>query len=122
MAHSKGIKVIYHTDGNLYSVMDRIFACGIDALHPIELSADMHYAEFKERYGKRVAMVGGMDGVYKLANGTVDEVVEEAKRLCRIGGAGGGLIAASSTGQIDNSMPLENLLAYFDTIRTYGKY
>ena len=121
-AHAKGIKVIYHTDGNLYMLMDRILACGIDGLHPMEVSAGMFYSEFKERYGKRVAMVGAMDGVYRLSGGTVDEVVEEAKRLCKIGGAGGGLIAASSTGQIDNSMPLQNLLAYFDTVRTYGKY
>lgn len=122
VAHAKGIKVIYHTDGNLYSLMERILACGVDGMHPMEISANMFYGEFKERYGKRVAMVGAMDGVYKLAYGTVDEVVQEVRRLCRVGGAGGGLIAASSTGQIDNSMPLENLFAYFDAVRTYGVY
>jgi hypothetical protein len=31
-------------------------------------------------------------------------------------------MAASSSGQIDESMPVENVLAYFDTILEYGKY
>lgn len=122
IAHSKGIKVIYHTDGYLGKVMDRIIACGVDALHPIDISAGMSYSEFKGQYGKKTIMVGGMDGVNVLALGSVDDVVRETRRLLTVGGKNGGLIVASSTGQIDASMPLQNILAYYETILEYGRY
>lgn len=120
--HSRGMKYIKHTDGYIMPIMDRLVACGIDAVHPIELSAGMSLAEVKNRYGREMTLIGGMDGVYALANGTVDDVVRAAKELIRVGAPGGGFFAASSTGEQDNSMPYENLMAYYDTIWKYGVY
>jgi len=34
-------------------------------------------------------------------------------------GRGGRLIIGSSSGQLDNSMPFENVMAYFDTVRKH---
>lgn len=122
IVHSKGMKLIFHSDGNCNEAMNRLIECGIDGFNPLETSAGMNYKNFKQEYGKKVAIVGGMDAVEILAFGTVDQVVEETKRLISIAGKAGGLIAASSSGEIDNSMPFENVMAYFDTIWTFGKY
>lgn len=122
IAHSKGMKVIYHSDGYMNEAMQSIVNCGIDGFNPLEISAGMEYADFKGKYGNKVAIVGGLDAVDILAYGSVDKVIEETRRLLSIAGKDGGLIAASASGEIDNSMPMENVLAYFDTIWKYGIY
>ena len=122
LLHSRGIKVVFHSDGNLTSILPQLVNCGIDGLNPLEISAGMDYVSFKEDYGSKVVLVGGMDAVDALAFGTIDEVVAETKRLIDVAGRGGGLIAASSSGQIDDSMPTDNVMAYFETIWEYGKY
>jgi hypothetical protein len=120
--HSRGIKVVFHSDGDIREVLPDLAACGIDGFNPLEISSGMDYGDFKAKYGKKIALVGGMDAIDALAFGSVDDVIAETKRLIKIAGAGGGFIAASSSGQIDESMPTENVLAYFDTIQKFGRY
>jgi uroporphyrinogen decarboxylase len=52
--------LIYHSDGILYSVMDKIIDCGVDALHPIEPKA-MDIKEVKDRYGDKLSLIGNID-------------------------------------------------------------
>jgi len=120
--HSRDIKVLFHSDGDVSSVLSNLVQCGIDGLNPVETSAGMNYADVKREYGDKIAIVGGMDAVDVLAFGSVDEVVAETKRLIDIAGKNGGLIAASSSGQIDMSMPTENVVAFYETVWDYGKY
>lgn len=122
LLHSRGIKIVFHSDGDIREVLPDLVECGIDGFNPLEISSGMDYSDFKAKYGKKIALVGGMNAIDTLAFGSVDDVVAETKRLIKIAGAGGGLIAASSSGQIDESMPTENVLAYFDTILKYGRY
>ena len=120
--HSRNMPVIYHADGDLTDALPRLVECGINGLNPFEISGKMNITEFKEVYGKKLTMVGGMDAVNHLAFGTVDEVVAATKRLIDIVGKDGGLIAASSSGQVDDSMPTENVMAFYETCWEYGKY
>ena len=120
--HSRGIRIVFHSDGDVSSVLPNLIQCGIDGLNPVETSAGMHYADVKREYGDKITIVGGMDAVDVLAFGSVDEVVAETKRLIDIAGKGGGLIAASSSGQIDMSMPTENVAAFYETVWDYGRY
>ncbi len=123
LLHSKGIKVIFHSDGNVSKAMNALINCGIDGFNPLEISAGMNYESFKEEYGDKIALVGGLDAVEVLSFGTPDMVISETKRFLEVAGRGGGLIAGSSSGQLDNSMSFENIMAYFETIWThvYGK-
>lgn len=125
LLHGKGIRVVFHSDGDVTSLLPELFACGIDGLNPLEISAGMDYTVFKQTAGRAcqpVALVGGLDAVEVLARGSVDQVVAETRRLLRVAGAGGGLIAASASGEIDNSMPLENVLAFWETVWEEGRY
>jgi hypothetical protein len=117
LLHSRGVKVIFHSDGDNSKAMPALAECGIDGFNPLEITAGMDYDTFKKDYGGRVAIVGGLDAVGVLALGSVDDVVAATKRLIDIGGRNGGLIAASASGQIDDGMPVENVMAYFETIR-----
>jgi hypothetical protein len=122
LLHNRGIKVVFHSDGNVGEILPRLIACGIDGFNPLEISAGMDYTAFKQQYGGQVALVGGLDAVGVLAYGTVDQVVAETRRLLRVAGEGGGLLPASASGQVDNGMPLENVLAFWETVWEEGKY
>jgi len=122
LLHARGVRVIYHSDGDVSEALPALAECGINGFNPLEITAGMDYTSFKTHYGKRVALVGGLDAVGTLAHGGADYVVEETRRLIDVAGAGGGLIAASASGQIDSSMPTENVMAYLETVWEYGKY
>ncbi|MGB9682620.1 MAG: uroporphyrinogen decarboxylase family protein [bacterium] len=115
----KGIKVIFHSDGNVSKAMDALICCGIDGFNPLEISAGMDYESFKEEYGNKIVLVGGLDAVEILSFATPEVVISETKRFLEIAGKGGGLISASSSGQLDNSMPFENIMASFETVWRY---
>ena len=112
--HSKGIKVIFHSDGDVSTVFDRLIDCGIDGFNPLEISAGMQVSHFVEKYGKKVTLVGGLDAVDVLAFGNPESVARATRRLIRE--TGGRLIIGSSSGQLDNSMPFENIMAYFNAV------
>ena len=114
--HSKGIKVIFHSDGDVSKVFDELIDCGIDGFNPLEISAGMSVSHFIEKYGKKVTLVGGLDAVDVLAHGTPESVALAVKKLILEAGSNGRLILGSSSGQLDNSMPFENLMAYFNTV------
>ena len=77
LARSSGKPLIYHSDGVLYDVMERIIGSGVDALHPIEPKA-MDLAEVKRRYGDRLCLMGHVD-VDLLSRGTVQEVKAQVR-------------------------------------------
>lgn len=112
--HAAGVKVLFHSDGNVNEVLPRLAACGIDAFNPLEISAGMTPAHFIEACGRRVALAGGVDAVETLARGTPDQVRARTRALIRQFRDAGGLFVASSSGEIDNSMPTANVLAMYE--------
>ena len=122
LLHSKNIKVIFHSDGDLTKALPALVdRCKIDGLNTIDVGAGMDVRQLKQEYGNRLVLVGGMDANI-LTYGTKEQVISATKKLIDIAGKGGGLCIASSFGEIGNDMPLENVLAYFDTVWNYGKY
>jgi uroporphyrinogen decarboxylase len=89
---------IYHTDGDIRSVMFDIINSGVSALHPIEPKA-MDILEIKKSYGDKLCLCGGIE-VDMLARGSADEIVNRTKKMIRDIGQGGGYCLGSS-----NSIP-----------------
>ena len=116
-----GIKVVYHSDGNLMEIMDDLLDIGIDGLNPIEPLAGMDLGVLRRRYGKRLILVGGIDCSQLLPRGTPAQIREAVKQAMRVAAPGGGLFIGSSS-EIIPATPLENVLAFYDACRTYGKY
>ena len=122
LLHSRGVKVLYHSDGDVTEVLPRLVEIGIDGFNPLEIAAGMDAQTFREICGRRVALVGGIDAVDILARGTPELVAEETRRLMDLYRADGNLLIASASGQIDDSMPTENVLAMYETVWEYGDY
>lgn len=116
-----GIKPIFHSDGNVMEILDDMVDAGIQGLNPIETMAGMDVGVVKRRYGKRLIISGGIDCSQLLPLGSAQDIVEATKSCLRDGGQGGGLFIGS-TSEIVPATPLENVLAFFEACRTYGRY
>ncbi|NLS75715.1 MAG: hypothetical protein GXY76_00505 [Chloroflexi bacterium] len=116
----EGFPWIYHSDGNLMSLLDDLLSLGIDGLHPLEPGA-MDIEEAKRRYGRRICLVGNIDLHYTLTRGTPDEVEDEVRRRIEVIGRGGGYMI-SSANSITSYCPVENIRAMVEAIRRYAPY
>lgn len=105
--HRKGIKVLFHSDGNLNPILDGLVAAGIDGLNPIEVLADMDVADIHRRY-PNLFMAGAIDVSQLLPFGTPQEVYDAVARA--IDAAEGRIMIGSST-ELNNEVPLGNYLA-----------
>lgn len=120
-AKNAGLKVIFHSDGYVMEILDDMLDAGIDGLNPIEPIAGMDIAYLKKRYGKNLVFAGNVDCSQVLPLGSVDDVINATKQCLRDAGHGGGLLIGSSS-EIVPCTPVENILAFYETCRTYGKY
>jgi uroporphyrinogen-III decarboxylase len=114
------LKIAYHSDGNIYPVIDELIEIGLDILNPIQPKC-MDPAYLKKRYCKNLSFFGTIDIQGTLSFGTIDEIEGEVKeRIRSVGNNGGLIIAPSHHVQIDTLH--ENFLAFWNSIEQYGKY
>jgi uroporphyrinogen decarboxylase len=119
--HDIGFKVIKHCDGNVLPIIDMLTAPPIDCYDPMDPSAGMDIAWFKEKFGKKLCLKGNVDCAQTLTFGSMDDVVNETKRCLDIGMPGYGYICSSSN-SIHSQVKPENYRAMLDTIKEYGVY
>lgn len=119
--HEEGAKVIKHSDGNLWPILDMIVGAGIDGIHPLEPVAGMDIGEVKQRYGSKVCVLGNIDCSQILPRGTANEVETAVKECIRKASFGGGHIICSSN-SIHSSVKPENYLAMIQAAKKYGRY
>jgi uroporphyrinogen decarboxylase len=120
-AHAKGLKVVRHSDGNLWPLMDILLDTGYDGLNPLEPQAGMDLARVKEYCGDRLCLLGNIDCIDLLPNGTVQQVDAAVLKAIEDGAQGGGLIICSSNSLHPGVKP-DNCIAMFEATRKYGRY
>ena len=116
-------KVFFHTDGDVFPLIDDFVEMGIDILNPIQTSAGKmsDLEELKTRWGDRLTFCGAVDTHRILPTGTPDEVRAEVRRVIEILGPGGGYMI-SSVHTVMDDVPAENILAMVDAVEEYGTY
>jgi len=108
---------LYHSDGDLWQVMDDLAACGINALHPIEPKG-MDAEEVKQKEGHRFCLCGNIE-LDRLSRGTpaeIDEMVRD--RIEKLAPGGGYCVGSSNT--VPYYVPLENYVAMQNAAFRYG--
>ena len=120
-AHSRGVPVIKHTDGNIWPIYDTIIDAGVDGLHPIDPMAGMDIGEAKAKFGDKVCLCGNVSCAFSLVSGTEEEVRQETREVIRKAGKGGGLICMSSN-SVHSGVNPKNYLAMVRAIREFGRY
>lgn len=120
--NDNNVKMIFHSDGNLYQILDTlVYGLKIDALHPIDPTAGMDISKVKEGYGDHIALIGYIDCSHLLPFGTTKEIIEKVKETISIAAPNGGYILGSSS-EIHEAIPIENAKALYEAGRKYGKY
>jgi uroporphyrinogen decarboxylase len=119
-AKEGGMRVIKHTDGNVYSILDKLVETGIDGFHPSDPSAGMDIVEVKRRYRGRMCVLGGIDAGDPLSRWPAAAVVDEVRRRVREMAPGGGWIIASSNSLHASVLP-ENYVAMVWAARAFGQ-
>jgi uroporphyrinogen decarboxylase len=118
LAHRTGRLFLLHCCGHVEAIMpDLIEYVGIDAKHSFE-DVIVPVEEFKQRWGNRVAVLGGVD-VDLLSRGTEDDVRRRTSQILAACAPGGGY-ACGSGNSITNYMPTENYLAMIETVHRFN--
>ena len=120
-AHRKGLKVVRHSDGNLWPLLDILIQTGYDGLNPLEPQAGMAMKRVKDYCGDRLCLLGNIDCQQLLPAGTVVEVEAAVRQVIEDAAAGGGLIIDSSNTYHPGVKP-ENVMAVFTATHKYGVY
>lgn len=107
-------KIVYHTDGAIAPVLDRLADLPIDAINPVQVSAKgmEDLAALKRQVGDRLTFWGGVDTQDTLPHGTPGTVRRETEsRIRDLNQNGGYVLGAVHT--IQGDVPAENILAMF---------
>ena len=110
--HKRGIRVLFHSDGNLNPILDELVEAGIDGLNPLEVLAGMDVGEVHRRH-PQLFLAGGIDVSQLLPFGSPQEVKDAVARAID---AAGGRILVGSTTELNDEVPLENYLALREAV------
>ena len=115
MAHSHGVKVMFHSCGAIGPLIEGIIETGVDILDPLQAAAEgMDPVELKADYGARICLHGGICTQHLLPHGSVEEVQCEVLRRLEILSPGGGYILAPCH-ILQTDVPTANILAMSET-------
>ncbi len=106
-----GLPVIFHSDGDLRTIIPDLIDCGIDALQSCDPNANMDIPTLKKEYGQDLAFMGNID-VDLLASGSQEDVARTTRELIRDARQGGGFILSTSNVVASYCKP-ENVIAMY---------
>jgi uroporphyrinogen decarboxylase len=110
--HARDVKCLFHSDGNLWMVMDDLVGAGIDGLNPLEVMAGMSVKAVREKY-PHLFLTGGIDVSQLLTYGTPDEVRTACQQAIH-DSSGRGYFLGSTT-ELHWDVALANAVAMFET-------
>ena len=113
LAHSYGVKVVYHSCGSIVEAIPLLIEAGVDVIHPIQaLAAGMDPANLKSKFDGQISFCGGVDTQDLLPNGTPEQVAAKVKELRTYFPTG--LIVSPSHEGLQPDVPPSNIKALFD--------
>ena len=116
-AHTKA-KILYHSCGSNYDILDDLIEIGVDALNPVQTNAkNMQTPKLKKEFGSRLTFWGAID---THVPGTDPRgMEEEVRRVVEVMAPEGGFVL-SAIHNIQGDVPAENICTMFDSALKYG--
>lgn len=119
--HDHGLRVMLHSDGAIRPIIPDLIEIGLDILNPIEPEAErMEPAGIKAAFGEELVLHGAAS-VMTLVHGTPEEVAAETRTLLAQLAPGRGFVLCP-TNHLLEDMPVENIVALYDTAYEAGRY
>ncbi|GHT25687.1 uroporphyrinogen decarboxylase [Planctomycetales bacterium] len=113
--HSLGAKVLFHSCGNIFSLIGNLIELGVDILDPVQPVGNMSPEKLKETFGRDICFHGGIDMQDVLPKGTPEEVRRVSRKYQEVLGKEGGYILAPAH-LFQPDVPPENILAVYDEV------
>jgi hypothetical protein len=116
-------KTFIHSCGSVRALIPDFIEAGFDILNPVQCSAaGMAPEQLKQEFGERVTFWGGgVDTQRTLPFGTAEEVRREVSVRMKVFGKGGGYVF-NTIHNVQARVPIENVLAMYETVRDCGRY
>lgn len=120
LAHENEVKIVKHSDGNMWLLLDDHIDIGFDGFNPIQPDC-MDIAKVKAHVKGNCCLVGNIDCRYLLCEGSEEEVEEEVRRTIEIAAPGGGYVISTSNSVHPGVKP-ENYIAMVRAAQKHGLY
>ena len=122
-----GIKIIWHSDGNIMPIVDRLIKMGVDGFQGLQESVgtrvDLNYlAQIEALSGKKLIIVGSISTVTTLPFGSVEDVKKDVRRCIEIAEKRGGGFLLNTSSSIAPEVPKENIYALFNYVKNRKLY
>lgn len=115
----QSIQSIWHTDGNLMPIMDRVLESCVTAIQCVDPLGGMNIVELKKQVNDKLTLIGNID-CSLLQSGPIESIDAETKRIVE-GCKGNGGFVLCGCNAIFKGIPIENYLAFVDGRYKYGK-
>ncbi|MCX7019343.1 MAG: uroporphyrinogen-III decarboxylase-like protein [Candidatus Sumerlaeota bacterium] len=114
-----GKLVSIHSCGDVDELFDDLIEIGVDMFNPFQPEVmDVH--SLLARYRGRLAFHGGLSTQRTLPYGSPGDVRAETQRLIEAGGAGGYVFSPAHA--VEGDVPIENMTAMIDTLKSQPGY
>lgn len=114
---SKGARhIILHHDvlsEHTYPILDMFIEAGLTGVQGVYPTAGLTLSTFKAHYGKKLAVIGGMDNTHTLPFGNRQAIEREAAAIAEAGRDGGVIIGSHS---IEGYIPVDHYDWYISTL------
>ena len=120
---AKGTPAMYHNCGQIMNLVESYKKLGVrivEPFSPVPLG-DADLAMAKKIVNGEYVIVGGVDQVNVIQNGTIDEIKRKTEETIKIGKPGGKFILQSAD-FLEYSTPIENIKAYVETAMQFAGY
>jgi len=120
--HSLGMKSIYYYCGDPAAKWKHILALGMDALSLEESKKDFRIdiEDIVERVGRRCTVLGNLNAVDVLQNGSEEQLRAEIARQIAAGRRNGGRFIMSLGSPVTPATPVGRIALYCDLVRELG--
>jgi hypothetical protein len=116
--HSRNMKVIVYSGGDIRLLVPDVVASGADCLGPLEVAAGMNLRVLKLNYGADLAFLGGID-----RRALRDRIILEREVASKVGaGMVNGRYIAGFDGPLPAGIPAEQYACAAELLAKYGKY
>ncbi|MBN1445894.1 MAG: hypothetical protein JW957_07300 [Candidatus Omnitrophica bacterium] len=122
-AHKYGKPVQYHMCGKSRKMLPITAEMGVDGFDALEAppTGDVDLAEVKKTFGGKISLRGNVNSITVMMNGSPRDVEKDVIRCMESAKEGGGFILGVGD-QTPYNTPEENLYAFVEAGRKYGRY
>ena len=118
--HNPNMKIMLHSDGAITTLLPDLINLGVDVIHPLEPLPATDMIAVKEKFGRQVTFLGGIDISHAMPGSREDVIAETKRRIAQLAPGGGYILAPSN--HLQDDVPAENVVALFETAHQFGKY